>query len=1825
MDRRLKIAAVLLLTSQVTCVDHKPPTSSEPIIRTEVLTRAVITQTRLTSGNDVNNLRVYTTASIAPAPNALVTVAVLTHQSSAAAPAPTLTGGGMASWELVATVAYNGSTPLDRVSIFRAMSASPGSGPITITSSATVSNCQWIVSQWEGVETTGANGSGAIVQTGSTTGAAVTGLTVSLASFADAANAAYGVFGIANSSPIATAGSGFTAIDEVPSSESSPGDLFAEWAFNDNTINATWSSKAAGALGVEIAAGIGGGGPPPPPPPPPPVSASMSTVSAAPTSIAVGSGTSTITVTAKDASGNPISGATVALSATGTGNTLTQPAAATNASGVATGTITSTDPGSKVVTAQIDGTTITQTATVTVTTGGVSAALSTVTASPASVAPGATSTVTVTAKDANGNPISGATVVLAATGTASVTQPAGPTNANGVASGSVSSTEAGAHTVSATIDGTAITQTATVTVVAPTTATITQTLLTAGRSASNTRTYTTASISPAANALITVAVLMERPSGVRTPSLSGGGMSTWTLVSSVDFATTSSPDMRLMIFRAMSANPGSGTLTITFSSSPDNAMWIVSQWDGVETGGTNGSAAIVQTGSQRSNGATNLTVSLAAFASANNVAYGVVGVARNGPTVSPGSGFTEISEQSSGEASDLAVEWASNQPTVRASWGSSVGAAVLGVEIKAGAGSGGGGVSASLSTVSAAPTSIAVGSGSSTITVTAKDASGNPLSGATVVLSATGTGNTLTQPAATTNASGVATGTITSTVPGSKTVTAQIDGTTITQTATVTVTAGSVSASQSTVAASPTSVAPGVTSTITVTAKDSLGDPVSGATVVLTATGTGNTLTQPPDTTDANGVATGTISSTVAGTKTVTAKINGTTITQTATVTVTPGPVSAAQSTVAASPASVAPGANATVTVTAKDDFGNSISGATVTLAGSGTANVTQPAAPTDATGVASGSVSSLTEGPITVSAAINGTAITQTATVSVVASHSSGPITPTLLTSGHDVNNLRIYTTASIAPSPNALVTVAVLMHQSASAVPAPTLTGGGMASWDLVATVAYNGATPLDRVAIFRAMSASPGSGPITITSSATASNCQWIVSQWTGVETSGVNGAGAIVQTGSSTGAAVTGLTVPLAGFAAAANVAYGAFGIASATPIATAGSGFTAIDQQGSGESTIGDLFAEWAVNDNTIDAAWPSKAAGALGVEIKAGGHSDPVVPVASVEVTPATADVSVGSTAQLTAILKDAVGEPIDGRPITWSSNAPQFATVSSTGLVTGVAVGTATITATSEGISGSASITVTSNSAAVASVTVTPASSIVPPGGTTQLTATTRDAQGNVLTGRSITWATGAPGVATVSSTGLVTGVATGTATITATSEGIPGSASVTVTGGGAATLGQWSSVIASPVIQVHQSLLLNGQVLIFGGSSAMPWVFDPATGLFTEKPISEIMFCSGHSWLPDGRLLVSGGGSGNGLGHFNTDIFDPATASWITGPDMRYARWYPTVTTMPNGEVVTMGGADQNGNAVPIPEIGNGTSWRSLTGASLTLPNYPRNFVAPDGRLFVAGPQRQSYWLNVSGSGSFSDGPSMNFGSRVYGSAVMYDAGKILFVGGNSSPTNTAEIIDLNQANPAWSFTNPMTKARWNLNATVLPDGQVLVTGGVSGDRSNASLKVNTTEMWNPANGTWTTLASSASLLRGYHSTTLLLPDGRLIHAGGGAGGGTVDNLNYEIYSPPYLFRGARPSVTGVTGTPGYGQVVTVQTPDGASITKVNLIRFGSVTHAYDEGQRLVPLTFSQTADGISVNLPSSRNNAPPGPYMLFLVNNNGVPSIGQIMRLQ
>ena len=687
--RRTIAVAAALIAALVTCVDDRTPTAMsgltpDSIVTAASITAAPVTQTLLTAGNNLTNQKVYTTAAIAPAPNSLITVAVLGHNSTTAPPSPTLTGGGMAAWTVVASIPLDAiATPHKRLTIYRALSATPGSGPLTITWSASVSNCQWIVSQWDNVDPSGTNGAGAVIQSSSTSGDATNGLTLSLAAFADPGDVAYGAFAVNKNALAVTAGSGFTEIAQQPSAESPNADLQAEWATNDNTIDASWTSLNAAGIGVEIksAGGAGGGSD---------VSPTLSTVTASPTSLVadlplhLGS-LSTITVTLKDAAGNPVSGAAVVLTATGTGNSFVQPGA-TDANGVATGYFNSQIAEVKTISAKANGTLLAQTAVVTIVPSSVSTTQSTVVATPASIVPmTGTASITVTATDRFGNPISGATVALATTGSATVTQPADTTSANGVATGSLTASMIEETvTITATVNGTAIDQKPTVQVAALTAATISQTLLTSGNNAANQKIYTTAPITPAPNALVTVAVLMRRSSGVISPAITGGGMVKWDAVANTDFDTQGTPTKRLIVFRALSASPGSGPITITFTGSVSNVQWIVSQWDGVETGGTNGSRAIVQTGAARSDGATALAVALAPFAAANDVAYGAVGVAKNGPIVTPASGLTEIAEVSSGETSALEAEWATNQPAVGVSWGTSTKAGMLGVEIKAG-------------------------------------------------------------------------------------------------------------------------------------------------------------------------------------------------------------------------------------------------------------------------------------------------------------------------------------------------------------------------------------------------------------------------------------------------------------------------------------------------------------------------------------------------------------------------------------------------------------------------------------------------------------------------------------------------------------------------------------------------------------------------------------------------------------------------------------------------------------------------------------------------------------------------------------------------------------------------------------------------------------------------------------------------------------------------------------------------------------------------------------------------------------------------------------
>ena len=160
--------------------------------------------------------------------------------------------------------------------------------------------------------------------------------------------------------------------------------------------------------------------------------------------------------------------------------------------------------------------------------------------------------------------------------------------------------------------------------------------------------------------------------------------------------------------------------------------------------------------------------------------------------------------------------------------------------------------------------------------------------------------------------------------------------------------------------------------------------------------------------------------------------------------------------------------------------------------------------------------------------------------------------------------------------------------------------------------------------------------------------------------------------------------------------------------------------------------------------------------------------------------------------------------------------------------------------------------------------------------------------------------------------------------------------------------------------------------------GHGGVPQVWDPATGDFTAVPSPSLLFCAGHAFLPDGRLLVAGGHITNNHGLPNTALFDPATDSWQSGAAMAQGRWYPTATTLPDGDVLVLSGQDEAGEVATVPEIWEGAAWRRLTTASLSLPNYPRAFVAPDGRVFYAGTDQQSRWLDVTGTGTWSLGPT-------------------------------------------------------------------------------------------------------------------------------------------------------------------------------------------------------------------------------------------------------
>src|SRR6266851_1730598 len=456
----------------------------------------------------------------------------------------------------------------------------------------------------------------------------------------------------------------------------------------------------------------------------------------------------------------------------------------------------------------------------------------------------------------------------------------------------------------------------------------------------------------------------------------------------------------------------------------------------------------------------------------------------------------------------------------------------------------------------------------------------------------------------------------------------------------------------------------------------------------------------------------------------------------------------------------------------------------------------------------------------------------------------------------------------------------------------------------------------------------------------------------------------------------------------------------------------------------------------------------------------------------------------------------------------------------------------------------------------------------------------------------------------------------------------------------GNPAVTGLWSGITSLPIVPVHVAQLPAGKILMWDGQGFGfdGRVWDSLTYAVTGVPIPINAFCTAHEQMSDGRIFLAGGHNGGAhLGLTAANAFDPVTQSWTVLPDMAYPRWYPTATALPDGTLFVLSGESNCGECdVPVAEIyaPSTNSWTHLTDAPFVFPYYPHVYVLTSGRLLVAGTSEapivsQAFDLTrhtwTSGGGAAVDG----------GSSVMYRPDKILKTGTSTDPDQpstpsaaTAYVIDMGQPSPAWRAVTSMNFARTYHTLTVLPDGNVLASGGgpttAATDTANAILEV---EMWSPATESWTTLGRMHAP-RLYHSSALLMPDARVLILGGGRFDDSIlaptDQFSAEFFAPPYLFRGPRPVITSAPSSLQYGQPFTVQTPDAARIASVSLLRLGSVTHAINMAQRFVPLAFTTGAGSLTATAPANSNIATPGNYMLFLVDTSGVPSISAPVRL-
>ncbi len=467
----------------------------------------------------------------------------------------------------------------------------------------------------------------------------------------------------------------------------------------------------------------------------------------------------------------------------------------------------------------------------------------------------------------------------------------------------------------------------------------------------------------------------------------------------------------------------------------------------------------------------------------------------------------------------------------------------------------------------------------------------------------------------------------------------------------------------------------------------------------------------------------------------------------------------------------------------------------------------------------------------------------------------------------------------------------------------------------------------------------------------------------------------------------------------------------------------------------------------------------------------------------------------------------------------------------------------------------------------------------------------------------------------------------------------------------------GQWSTLNYSMTINpIHVALLHNGKILAVTGSGNCPpsqsgcpsgppfngsnhsgaVVVDPVAKTVTQLSVNWDMFCNSMTALADGRMLIAGGTISYDpfLGIQKASIFDPSNNSFTDVQNMAHGRWYPTLILLNDSRAMVFSGQDENGNSNVTSEFYTvGSGWSSPVSAGWTPPQYPRLHLLPSGKVFFSGWTPTSYMFNPSNQ-SWSTVANTNFGgTRTYGSSVLlpltpannYDP-KVFILGGGSPSTATTELIDLGASSPSWSWGPDMSEPRIEMDAVLLPNGKVLALGGSANDEDATTASLNA-DLYDPSSNSFSS-AGANSYPRLYHSVALLLPDATVWSAGSNPSRGSWES-HMEIYQPAYLFNSdgslaTRPTIASAPSNITWGGQFTVSTPDAANISQAVLMRPGSSTHAFDMDQRLVGMTFSAGSGSLTITGPPNNKIAPPGYYMLFLLNKNGVPSVASFVLL-